>query len=317
MSMSKQKKLTRDFFDAGAQEWFVRTYDPEGSFAKFPGNKTRMEVVLDEVARLRLHGRILDIGCGTGQLVIELLRAGNDAAGIDIAPGMIRVARKNLIKAAKNTDADSIFRAIDLADFPIPEKPYRAMIALGLLEYLEKDGELFALLEKGIAKGGYAFVECRNSFFNLFSANEYTLALAEKGKCKKLLKEFEDAGRYSPLKAKDIPGIEANVSKAISSFLTRVKDDAVWYKKAVRRFQKYPKGMARRQHTPQELEASAKKFGFAVQYVRYWHAHPYLPRYEKEFPRMYNKIAYLMNPLGRTPLGAWMCSSFIAVLKKK
>jgi hypothetical protein len=81
-------------------------------------------------------------------------------------------------------------------------------------------------------------------------------------------------------------------------------------------YSRYPGKMVRRQHTPQEIERVALRYGFRVKHVVYWHAHPYPPSYEKKFPRVYNRIAYLMNPLGETSLGAWMCSSFVAVLER-
>jgi ubiquinone/menaquinone biosynthesis C-methylase UbiE len=39
--------------------------------------------------------RVLDIGCGTGQLAIDLASAGHDVTGMDPAPPMLEVARRN------------------------------------------------------------------------------------------------------------------------------------------------------------------------------------------------------------------------------
>ena len=39
---------------------------------------------------------ILDIGCGTGSLLIDAAKAGADAAGVDISEGMLAVARKRI-----------------------------------------------------------------------------------------------------------------------------------------------------------------------------------------------------------------------------
>lgn len=46
-------------------------------------------------ALLRAHGgnRVLDAGCGTGRVAIELAARGFDAAGVDLDPGMLGAAR--------------------------------------------------------------------------------------------------------------------------------------------------------------------------------------------------------------------------------
>lgn len=40
-------------------------------------------------------GRVLDAGCGTGRVAIELARRGIDTVGVDLDPGMLEAARTN------------------------------------------------------------------------------------------------------------------------------------------------------------------------------------------------------------------------------
>lgn len=312
--MSYQKKLTKDFFNKVAEEWFYRTYDPKGTFFQFPGNRVRMEVVLGEIEKLGLGGRMLDVGCGAGQLVIELLKKGNGAVGIDIAGEMIARAKVNLLHSKISADPGTTFYCVDLAHFKSPKK-YDAVTALGLLEYLERDSELFSMLNKIVMKGGYVFAECRNRFFNLFSMNDYTPKILPE--LPKLIKELKEAEKYSPIPAEKAPLIQAKVTKEITKFLNEALKKKEWFAKNTPVYSGYPKKMVRRQHTPQELEKTARKFGFGLEYVIYWHLHPYPPFYEKKFPRIFNKMSYLTAPLGRTIVGAYMSSSFIGILRKR
>lgn len=317
MNMSKQKRLTNSFFNQVASEWYERTYDPTHTYRKFPSNRIRMEVALGEIAKLDLTGRFLDVGCGTGELVIELLRRGHRVTGIDIAERMIERARANLIRSGLGAKPEATFIVSDLARFAPGNEKYQAAVALGLLEYLDTDVELFSFLRQRVVRGGHALVECRNRFFNLFSANRYTAELARGRNFSKLLREFEATARYSPLAARDIPRIHSRVSRDIHAFLLRTGRSKAWFEKARPSYSPYPRGMTRRQHTPSALASSAQHYGFRLRHVVYWHAHPYPPRYESSFPRIYNKLAVLMAPLGYTPLGAWLCSSFLAVLKRQ
>ena len=319
MRVSKQKKLTKYFFNKVSKEWWERTYDPAGKFLKFPSNKVRLETALKEIDKLKIRGRILDIGCGSGHLVIELLKRNYKVLGIDIAEKMVELSKENLLKVGFKSDPDKIFKALDLAELPKSHRnsSFDAVIALGVLEYLENDRELFGVLGKILKKGGYVLVDCRNKFFNLFSLNKYTSELSANGELPALIRKFGEVGAYSPFNSKKLPLIQKNVSKKIFEFLSSNWKNKKWLEAKPPVWSSYPQKMVRRQHIPQELEERAKKFGFELKHVVYWHAHPYPPALEKKFPAFYNKISFLMGPLGYTPLGAWLCSSFIAVLKKK
>ena len=189
--------------------------------------------------------------------------------------------------------------------------------ALGLLEYLDTDKELFSALEKIVVKGGYALVECRNKFFNLFSGNNYILSICESNQLKNLISSLYEVEKFSPLTDKEIPRVQKLVAASIEKFLEKSIGKKEWEAVIQKKYTKYPEKMLRRQHTPQELARVSKKFGFELEYVVYYHLHPYPPRYEKKFPQIYNKISELMTPLGQTSLGAVSGSAFIGILKKK
>jgi len=315
-SRSKQKHLTRGFFNTVADEWFERTYDPRAEYRKYPSNRVRMELALGEIERLKLKGPFLDIGCGTGELVLELLRRNIPATGIDIAEKMIQLARINIQREIPRADPEKIFHATDLDDFRASRGSFRNTTALGLLEYLSTDDALFRFLARVIPQRGHALVECRNKFFNLASLNRYTRELAASREFSGLMDEYEASGEFSRLSYSAIPSVVEQTSRAASLFLRRAAKDKKWRERATQKFHSYPSRMVRRQHTPQDLRRSAEKFGFSLRYVVYWHMHPFPPALEKHFPRIFNKLSVLMGPLGHTPLGASLGSSFLAVLER-
>ncbi|MEU6848994.1 class I SAM-dependent methyltransferase [Actinacidiphila alni] len=70
-------------------------YDPYGSdAAPPPWDLGRPQPALDELAAAGdLRGRVLDVGCGTGEHALMAARLGLDATGIDLAPGALAAAR--------------------------------------------------------------------------------------------------------------------------------------------------------------------------------------------------------------------------------
>src|SRR5713226_6852113 len=69
------------------------------SFARFYDLDT-VEVVDDlpfwtSLAR-RTGGPVLEIGCGTGRVLVPLAQAGFDVVGIDVSPAMLAIAREKI-----------------------------------------------------------------------------------------------------------------------------------------------------------------------------------------------------------------------------
>jgi SAM-dependent methyltransferase len=65
----------------------------------------------------RIHSKVLDVGCGTGEHTILLTRSGYDVLGIDFAPHAVEQARANA--AEKGVDAHfEVADAMSLGDEP-------------------------------------------------------------------------------------------------------------------------------------------------------------------------------------------------------
>jgi 2-polyprenyl-3-methyl-5-hydroxy-6-metoxy-1,4-benzoquinol methylase len=316
MKLSKQQTLTKQFFNDVAKEWFERTYDPKEEFLRYPVNGARKDVAMHEIRLLRKSGSVLDLGCGTGQMVIELRKLGYEASGIDVAQNMIEEAKATFKKSGASGDPKKFFSTGDCLNLS-KGKTYDVVTGLGLLEYLEGDTDLFTNLKKVVRPGGYAIVECRNQLFNLFSGNQYTEQEAKAGALARLVKEFPTIEKYSPFSNDHIPEIQAQVTEATQQFLKGIHEKKAWRAPMKRQYTPFPKGMVRQQHTPAQFERSAARFGFALQHVVYYHLHPYPPIYEKVFPKIYNKLSLLMGPLGYTSLGAVLGSAFVSVLKRE
>ena len=69
--------------------------DPE---AMPHGNGGRHAAVILGAADIRPGARVLDVGCGTGDLTLELVERGAHVTALDVSPGMVEVARRRVAR---------------------------------------------------------------------------------------------------------------------------------------------------------------------------------------------------------------------------
>lgn len=298
------------YWNRHAKDWRKMAYDKNKAYLRFPSSGQREEITIKEIGNLARNKNvsIIDLGCGDGELVRNILGKGfRNVRGIDNSERMIAVAKQILKKKMSQIDANRIF-SIDDVDSLKRDKTFDFVTGMGIIEYLLDIRAFFLRLTQILKPGGYAFIESKNKLFNLFSANKYTY----KSDMMELVRKSDDVKRFSPVRdKKEIEKIAIKTFISIGNNLKNIKSGGN-YKKP--EFEKYPFYLP--QYSPQEIEALCKKYNLKLKYVIYYHPHPFPPKFEGDFPKTFNRIALSMEPLGYTPLGAVLCSSFIAVIQK-
>ncbi len=121
------------------KQWDAAGYDAEfGYVSGFGGGVLEW---LDPGPGLR----VLDLGCGTGELLLELLAAGADAHGLDADPAMIE-------RAGARVGVERV-RLLDAQTFTVPD-PFDAVFSNAALHWMREPRAVIASVRAALIPGG-------------------------------------------------------------------------------------------------------------------------------------------------------------------
>jgi 2-polyprenyl-3-methyl-5-hydroxy-6-metoxy-1,4-benzoquinol methylase len=254
MKLSSQQLETLQFFDSIPLEWRARAADQRSKVNVIAQRNACVHRVHAEQPGIR---NMLDVGCGTGELVFEMAAKNVEATGIDFAASMIQVCmeRRNEILERR-----AHFRCCSIWEFGAEAECYDLISALGLIEYVTRQelSELLSTCRFALRSRGMLVLSSRNRLFNLVSLNDYTRLEMSLGTVGALLEEAVALGSSPDLLSalEAVPGDELAVHP---------RQPASWIGVGVRH-----------QYTPATLARILQQSGFEVvaAYPVHYHAVP-------------------------------------------
>jgi SAM-dependent methyltransferase len=182
--MDNQQEQARSYFHHSARDWQSKA---EGQRNEYNVIQARNRAALDIVSRLPSVSDFLDVGCGTGQLAIDVAKRGIRSVGIDFASEMIRIAEENNAKES----ASALFVCSSFFEVQHAPASYDVISAQGLIEYISLDEleTFFGLCSAALRAGGSLALASRNRLFNVVSLNSFTKMEMELGTMDLLVRE--------------------------------------------------------------------------------------------------------------------------------
>lgn len=123
----------RSYIPAAGRDWLLPFYDPVQRL--LGGHKVRRALL--DAADLRPGMRVLDVGCGTGSLVVELKRSRPEVevTGLDPDPLALARARRKLERAGLEARLDEGFAD----ELPYPDASFDRVFSSFMFHHLARD----------------------------------------------------------------------------------------------------------------------------------------------------------------------------------
>jgi ubiquinone/menaquinone biosynthesis C-methylase UbiE len=131
----------RNYLPPMGRRWLLPLYDPLTRLA----GVSRLHDGLADRANIQSGHRVLEIGCGTGTLLVSIARRHPDAEviGIDPDPAALRRARRKAARAGLPVRLDRAFAG----DMPFPDGSIDRVLSSLMLHHLDDDEKPRAMRE--------------------------------------------------------------------------------------------------------------------------------------------------------------------------
>jgi ubiquinone/menaquinone biosynthesis C-methylase UbiE len=148
-----------DWSDAGAAYWEQVYADPGLDGAIY---RLRQARVLEAFGGLSLPAgaRVLELGPGAGRVAVELARRGHRIVCVDTAEAMLRNTETRARAQGVGDRVETV--VADAHALPFPDGSFAAVVAVGVLPWLERPAAALAEIRRVLAPGGSAVLTSDN-----------------------------------------------------------------------------------------------------------------------------------------------------------
>ena len=268
------KSVVAEHFSTIAHVYNDRNYVKAGKRDKYPDIAIRHRTFLEMIEGV--SGRALEIGCGSGQMLHDLLQRDFEVVGIDIAPGMIASSRA-LIKRSFPQIEPALMIG-DIENLALPDEHFDLVVAAGVIEYLPSDINSFREIRRVLKPGGIVLLSVRNRI-NL----------------SRWITTGRDLLESSPLIGKGV----VTATELARSFFSLPPNG----------------GIPGRRHTPGALKRHLRRVGLHPVDSCFYHFAVFPRPVERRFGAFCSEWGQKLEVLRRTPLG-YLANQYIVKARK-
>jgi ubiquinone/menaquinone biosynthesis C-methylase UbiE len=152
----------KEYYEKEANSYNKEFYVDKGKYSTL---RYRHDYILDMVSDLDLKNdaKILDVGCGPGEMIRDLMKFDRELFGIDIAAEMVNIAIAKTKSAGTKPDAVHIAVG-DIEKLDFENNYFDLIICSGIIEYLKDDKGWLSEINRTLKKDGYLIINITNKY---------------------------------------------------------------------------------------------------------------------------------------------------------
>ena len=158
--MTEKKIIERHFSDT-SQVWRDRIYKAKETqrWWEYFDKQYRFDYVVSMITSIPYPARVLDIGCGAGQLIPVLAEMGHVVDANDISQNMVNLAKT----LCKKTGVKANIKLGDCENLDYGDNSFDVVVAMGVIEYMDEDPPILGEIFRVLKPGGSVIITCRNA----------------------------------------------------------------------------------------------------------------------------------------------------------
>jgi ubiquinone/menaquinone biosynthesis C-methylase UbiE len=155
-----KKELSR-YYDEAVVKYHESNYKIKGRYSPLECRQSYIEKMVEGLM-MPDGAKVLDVGCGPGELTLSLLKAGFSLWAVDISQAMVDRARENIQANGFDDWGQSQLGDIEMLEFA-PDF-FDIVIASGVLEYQREDDGALSEMKRVLKPGGFLILNVTNRF---------------------------------------------------------------------------------------------------------------------------------------------------------
>ena len=166
-------------YDESALRYHTQHYVSPRSYSPLQYRQHYIEGMIQSQS-IPTGSKILDVGCGPGELIVNLLRKGYDVWGVDISQGMIHEAIRTIRgNGFPEWNQGSVG---DIEKLPFSDGFFDVVVASGVIEYQKDDEAALVEMNRLLKKGGFLIANVTNkyAYLRLLDSMRERLGLGKK-----------------------------------------------------------------------------------------------------------------------------------------